>query len=319
MYLYELESELYQHFNFDTNPPPEVVNRFRGYINTTYKEMLGKKGMSKVRRKTLPFPSVANSPYTVLPQSASRIISIQDRTNMINLGLLDQQDFRRSDPGQVYTTSTPYKYAVANMAAAVAREPSDASELFVKSTSAADGVGVDVRLAGIITGGYQRTTHGPMNGTTATTVDAAITSWIQITKFSLNQLAKGTVTLHEDSGAGTELARITIGRASARYTQIQLYPTPSAVVTYYADVDIHVDGLFDPMDEPVFDEDYHWVLSSGAMMREYSRKRDHVAYAEEKARFKEGVSNLQLFHQRKAADSNRQGYSQLGPYYQRGT
>lgn len=323
MFLSDLEFELYDHFGHGDNPPSEVVTRFRRNINTAYKEILGMKGLSKLRRKTLTFVSVAQTPFAVLPQAAARIITIHDRVNQVTLDEISLQDVRFDDPGLASSSGVPYGYVILNLAAAVARDPTAAAELFVKSTSAADGAGVNVRLQGIITGGYEQTTVGPMNGVTATTVDASITSWLTIQRFNLSNLAKGVVTLLQGSGVGTELARIPIGKASAKYTQIQLHPVPTAALTYYADVDLNVPDMTDPNDEPVFHEDFHWLLSCGAMKREYQKREKSAQFAVEDKRWKSGIGDLKLFVQRKSGVGNQPStpirHSQLGPYYRPGT
>lgn len=324
MYLGEMEAEVYDHFGYGDNPSSQVViNRVRRELNTTYREILAMKGLSKLRRKVLTFASVANSPYAVLPQAASRLIVITDRTNMIPLDEMLIQDLRRRDPGQVASTSSPYAYVILNLASPVARDPSAAAELFTKSTSAADGTGVDASLSGIITGGYQRSTHGPLNGTVGSTIDASITTWTDITKFFLNNLAKGTVTLLEGSVNGTELARIAIGRSSARYSRIILYPTPTVAVTYYADVELNVEPMTQAYDECILHEDFHWLLPCGTIMREYQRKEKHVEHSIEKARWKQGISDLKAFVGRPSGAAHRSDnpprFSQLGSNFRAGS
>lgn len=318
--LSDMEAELYDHFGHSGNTPVDVINRFRRNLNIAYKEILSMKGMSKLRRAVLTFSSVASTPFAVLPQAASRIITIQDRTNQITLGDIGLQDIRRNDPGLAATVANPYGYVILNLAAPVAMDPSDASELFIKSTSASDGTGVTASLSGVITGGYQRTATKLMNGVTAASMDSSITSWLNITGFNISALAKGVVTLHEDSGTGAELARIAIGRSSARYTRIILYPTPSAAVTYHADVELLISALLCSNDEPVIPDDFQWLLPCGAMMREYAKREKHTNYAEEKARWRSGIGDLRMHLQRKSGvGDGAPRHSSLGSYYPAGT
>lgn len=324
MYLAEMEAEVYDHFGYGDNPSSQVViNRVRREINTTYKEILGMKGLTKLRRQVLTFASVAGSPYAVLPQAASRLITIQDRTNMAILDEIFIQDLRRRDPGQVASTSYPFAYVILNLASPVARDPSVAAELFTKSTSALDGSGVDAYLSGVITGGYPRTTHGPLNGIVGSTLDASITNWTNVSKFFLNNLAVGTVTLLEGSLVGTELARIAVGRSSARYSRILLYPTPSVSVTYFADVELNIEPMTQPNDESILHEDFHWLLPCGAIMREYQKKEKHTEHSIEKARWSRGISDLKAFVGRPSGAAHRgetpQRFSQLGPWFRAGS
>lgn len=323
MYLSEMESEVYDHFGYGDNPNNQiVVNRIRRNLNTAYKEILGMKGLSKLRRQVLTFASVANSPFAVLPQACSRLIVMTDRTNTVELDEMFLQELRRRDPGLLASTSSPYAYVILNLASPVARDPSAASELFTISSSAADGSGVDAYVSGVITGGYQRSTHGPLNGTVGSTVDAAITSWTNISKFFINNLAKGTVTLRETSVAGTELARIPVGRSSSRYSRIMLYPTPSVSVTYHVDVELYIEPLTQAMDEVILHDDFQWLIPCGAMLREYIKKEKHVEYSEELARWKRGISDLKAFVGRPSGSAHKYGqgqFSQLGPNFRSGS
>lgn len=317
MLLSEMQSELYDHFGYGSSPASAVVTRLLRNLNIAYRELMTGRGMSHLRRAILTFDSVANQPYAVLPQAASRILTIQDRTNTRRLTKRTLEDLRYGDPGLSSSSSVPYEYVIENLSSPVARDPSNASELFVDSTSAGDTQ--STYFSGIITGGYERSVTATLTGTTAVTLSAAITSWLFAKKWNLASVAVGTVTLHEDSGAGTELARIPIGKASARHSRLLLYPTPSAVVTYHADVELLVESLDNPFDEPILPVDYHWLVPCGAMMREYQKREKHTEYSIEKARWKEGSSALRSYVQRIAMPDQRQGegqrFSQLGPWF----
>jgi hypothetical protein len=82
------------------------------------------------------------------------------------------------------------------------------------------------------------------------------------------------VTLHEDSGAGTELARIAIGDAYAKYQSFLLYPTPAAVVTHYMDVTRSIKDMSEDFDEPLIDEDFHDLLLDMADLKELVKGDD---------------------------------------------
>lgn len=329
MNLQQIENTLYDRLGFDiANPETVVTTRLRRYVNDTYRRILGTRGCGKLRRRTLTFSSVASSPYAVLPQAATNLYTIQDRTNNWLLDPWTLNDLRGRDPGLTSGTANPYAFVVVNYASPVAKQPADASELFAKSDAASDGATKTVQLEGLTTGGYTRTASVAMNGTTAVSLGATITSWTDVTKFYLAPssgttlvTAAGNVTLHEDSGAGTELARITIGRAFPRYTLLHLYPTPATAQTYYADVDLHIEDMSSLADEPLLPEDFHWILVEGALEMEFVRLGRTEDARDRRSVIKGGVSDMKLFLRRKGGNPMPRDmrFSQLGSYYEPGT
>ncbi len=175
---------------------------------------------------------------------------------------------------------------------AVSKQPSDASRVFVKSTSASDVQ--TAFIEGIRTGGYPYTTSVTVAGVTGVDVNTAFTDWIEITKFYLSSPAVGTVTLLEDSGSGTELARIPIGGTFSRYQGLALHPTPAAAITYYVDSERPLPRMVNGSDEPPFPERFHRILIDGVLRREYEKK-DKAEYARAEQRFERGVAQLRYF------------------------
>jgi hypothetical protein len=312
---------------YKTAPDAAVVTRCKAYINQTQREILSMKGMSSLRRAIVPFDSVATIPYAVLPQCATRIISVVDRTGAYPLSPVSVGHIQQADPSFSSTSGTPGYFAVINLASAVARNPLAAAELFVKSDSASDTSTKEVFVEGIVTGGYPRSASVALNGVTAVSLGATITTWIQVNKFYLTlaaggvSTAAGNVTLHSISGAGLELSRISIGRAYPRYTRIQLWPTPSAAVTYHAEIELHIEDMAESNDEPYLPEDFHWLLGSGALLKEYQRKEQPAMVAIERGTYEDGLGNLKLYVARAVGTPpvERPRFSQLGPWYSAGS
>jgi hypothetical protein len=200
----------------------------------------------------------------------------------------------------------------------VATQPSDASSIFVKSTSAADTTQT-AYIEVVITGGYRRTASVTLTGTTAVNLSSAISTGEVIEDFYLSAVAAGTVTLHEDSGAGTELARITIGALRPRYYGFYLWPTPSAAVTYYVDYRREILDLVNNTDEPPIPTDYHPLLVTYARMREYE-KTDDSRYGQAREEFGLGLTRLKFNTQHlpdelPVVGRARMGRSRLGAMY----
>lgn len=328
MTLGETELMVYDQLNISGTPDSGSVRRIRQDINIAQKQILGMKGFGILRRKILTTASVASSPYMVMPQAAVLIDVIADRANNRNLDVISLRDIRFRDPGLTFSGSTPDSYCVLNYASAVAIEPSAAASLFVISDSAIDGTGISATVEGVVTGGYYRKASIAMAGLTAVNISTAISTWISVTKFYLSGGAAGNVTLHQTSGTGTELSRIPPGRSSARYTMVHLSGTPSTALTYYCDVELHVEDMSNINDESILHEDYHWLLACGALRRNYLKREKMSQYGAETTLWKDGIASMGSQIRRMAGVKTRgqrtsdypgRQFSQLGPNYPAGS
>lgn len=270
MTLGTLEAELYRRLGYASTPATEITTRLRAFLNLTHRQLLSIPGLDRLRDDTITFASASDQATYGLPPAAQRIQGITDRTNDRQLQLRSLDWIRSVDPG-LDQEGTPEVYAITGLQA-VAKQPSDASEIFVDSTAAGDTN--TAYLEGIRTGGHRTSLSVSMTGVTAVTFSAAITDIIEITKFYLSAAAVGTVTLHEDASGGTELARLAIGQTFSRYLGVQLWPTPSGAVTYYVDYTRTIPDMSIANDEPLIPEDFHWLLVEGALVKEWTKKDD---------------------------------------------
>lgn len=326
MNLGEIELAAYDRLGFQSTPDSAVIRRIRRYINDAHREVLGKKGFRNLRRRVLTAVSVASSPYMVMPQAATAIVVIADRANNRNLTPISLQDLRYRDPGLTFAGSTPDSYVVLNVASCVARDPSAAASLFVISDSASDGSGVSVNIEGITSAGVTRRASVALNGVTAVNVDANCATWMYVTKFYLSGPAAGNVTLHQTSGVGTELALISKGRSYPRYTQVHLSPTPGTAMTFYCDVELHIEDMVNVTDEPLIPEDYHRLMETGALKREFLRRKDMAEFGVEQATWKDALADLTVFLRARGGvsvggqrGSTSRQLSQLGSMFQAGS
>jgi hypothetical protein len=292
--------------------------RVIAFLNQRQRQLLTLPGLMHLRNTTVTFASVASQASYVLPNIA-KIHRIYDPTNQRVLYEMSQQRQRLIDP--IPITGTPESFIWLGRQV-VRTHPSDASELFVKSTSASD-VGT-AYVQGVITGNYPRTASVTMSGTTAVSLSSSITTWEQVNKFYVSTAAAGTITLREDSGSGTELATITIGQTSTDYWGFTLWPTPSSVITYSADIERAVTDLAQDTDVPVLPEDFHDVLLLGAVMDEYQRLNDQ-RWSVAEAEYTKRVEKLQYWLYETPTSqpfSLTRGYqrpSQLGSWFPSGT
>jgi hypothetical protein len=296
-----------------------VVTRILGFLNEGLRAVLSEPGLARLADSDLPltFASVANQARYVLPEAVNRIVAIHEQTNDRTLDAMSLQDYRRFTPNPTTQTGTPVRYVLIGRTA-VAMQPSDASEIFIKSTNAGD-TGT-VYLEGTITGGYQRQTSTTMTGVTAKSIDTTITSFLEISDFYLSANAVGTVTLLEDSGLGTELARITIGAKRPRYTALYLWPTPTAAITYYVDYRRELVDLANATDEPSLPTDFHPMLVAYGVAREQEYQGEEDRSTQAMQRFAYYLSRLKFATQSLSDElpvvgRRRIGHSRLGGFY----
>jgi hypothetical protein len=276
---------------YQLSPSGPVTTRLTRWINEGVRAILAEPGLTRLADSDSPLPiaSVASTARVVVPEAVARILSLTERTNDLSLKAMDLQTYRTLDPDAASTSGTPTHFVPIGRVA-VATQPSNASELFVDSTSASDTSTAYVR--GLVTGGYRRTAAVSLTGTTAVTLSSSITSWIEVEDFYLSANALGTVTLVEDASGGTELAQITIGQKRPRYYAFYLWPTPAAAVTYYVDYRRELVDLVNPTDEPPLPTDFHPALVAYAVAREKEKTGDAENAALALARYRKYVRDL---------------------------
>lgn len=294
--------------------------RLGDFLNECHRELLSEVGMATVRDDVLTFATVASQQrYALNDQGIAKIHRLWASVNPRRLRKRSLAWLRETDGRALLNTGVP-DYWIPLSSTQVATQPSDASEIFVKSTSAGD-VGT-CYIEGIITGGYRRTASVVMTGVTAVSLSTLITSFIEIDKFYLSAATVGTVTLHEDSGVGTELARIAIGDAYAKYQTILLYLTPSAVETISVDITRRIGDMLNDTDEPLIDEDFHDLLLDMADLKELAEGDDparHVVVEKHRVKRRNEFREW-LFAGGDAQDNSddRGGGSNLGSFFPSG-
>lgn len=311
-------------YRLNKTPPPDMdaatEARLIGFLNQRQRRLLSMPGLRHLREATVTFNSVADQPGYVLANVA-KISRMFETTNDRVLYEMSQQDYRLVQPDTTIT-GTPEAFVWTGRQE-VAAQPSNASELFVKSSSASDTTQT-CYVEGVITGGYPASASVTLTGTTAVSLSASITTWERVDKFYLSAVGVGTVTLHEDSGAGTTLATIAIGQTVTDYTGFSLWSTPSAVITYYVDITRQVTDLAQSTDVPVLPEDFHDVLLLGCVADEFAHLSDaryDLTMREYNARLGELKYWLAESAIGKISNLSRQWQrpSQLGSWYPSGT
>ena len=287
-------SDLYRRLNFPSSPASATTTRLTAFVNEGLQELYSLPGMATWvarHQPALTFASIASTPVVTLPPGISRVEAIRDTTNDWTLAMLSRDEYQRREPDPSSITGTPSHWVPMGFSA-VAKQPADASLLFIKSTAAGDTTQT-VRIEGIRTGGYPTSASATLTGTTAAGI-GSFGDFIQVTKFYLSAVGVGAITLHEDSGAGTELAQIPIGETFSRYEQIALWPTPSAAITYTVDAERDYVDMSQSNDEPLFPRRFHRLLVDYALWKEHDKTDDSRA-KDAQSRWLKGVSDLRYF------------------------
>ena len=316
MTLTNILAEAYRRLGFASSPASDVTTRLTGFANSEVKEVLSDPVLSKFRRRTIPFATVADLATAVLPQAVTRIYTITDRTNQRVLDDVDQAWIREQDPGRSFSSGTPEAYAIIGYSDPVARQPSDSSQLLVKSSAGGDTTQT-AYIEVVDSDGYVRTASVTLTGATAVNLGPADS--LTVIDFYLSATAVGEVTLHEDTGSGTELAKIGIGKTRARYTALEMYPTTSSAVTLHADADLEISDLVNGADEPIIPDEFSEIIILGVQQREYlKREKPDIAREYEKAKAP-WRAKMHFHVHRKSSGSGSKGHSQLGGFYEAGT
>jgi hypothetical protein len=315
----DIKTAVYEDTGYASSPASAVSTRVARYVNEAVRAILAEPGLQRLadNDSQLQVASVASQARYVVPEAAARIMGINERTNDRALMAMSLEEYRRREPDPTITGTPTHFVPVGRVAVAV--QPSDASSLFVDSTSASD-TGTAF-IEGLVTGGYRRTASVTMTGTTAVNLASTISNWIEVEDFYISANAVGTVTLHEDASGGTELAQITIGQKRPRYYAFYLWPTPAAVVTYYVDYRRELVDLANDTDEPPLPTDFHPMLAKYAAWREWELKDDVQRALQAKQQYDKWLTRLKFYTQSLSSElpvmgrGRRVGHSRLGGEY----
>lgn len=312
----DLEQAVYRRTNKNTSSVDTATQtRIRHFLNQRHRRLLAMPGLHFLRETVLSFASVASQSRYALPHVAA-VTRMWETTNDRDLDPLSKDEYRLINPNPDNFAGTPTHWVFLGYEP-VSVQPANASSLFLKSTSASDTQTAYVETE--ITGGYPRVQSVALTGVTAVDLGATITTNERVTKFYLASAAAGVVTLHEDSGSGTELARIGIGQTTQKYWVFHLHPQPSAVVTYFADAELVVADFAQDTDEPWVPEDFHCLLELGATMDEMI-KMDDSRYAAVATEYADEMEKLEYWIAKQAAGRETpRGWSRLGPQFEAGT
>ena len=292
MTLTQLLADCYRRCGFPASVDTATSTRFTAFLNETQQELLSAPGMETLLADTMTFASVASQPTYGLPPAIGRIREIVDATNRLTLAPKSLAWYRQMYPAPTAITGLPTQWIDLGYSP-VQIQPSDLSQLYVVSTSAGDTQAAYIEV--VRSDGTTILVTCTLLGVTPVIVGDATTQAIEVTKFYLASSAVGIVSLREDSGSGTELARIRPIETTSRYRQIALAVCPSSILTYTMDYQRDVRDMANPTDEPVIPVRFHRLLALGARVKEYEKQDQGPRYQAAKRDYDLELANLKYF------------------------
>lgn len=238
--------------------------------------------MDQLRDTTVTFATVASQKKYGLPQALVKIRDIYDVTNQRRVLPKTLDYVRNVDPGLTAISSFVENWIPLNgWGAELAELAATGVGLWVASSSASDTTQkayLETTRLGGISGGTAVSGGTALNGTTRVQV-GALTDHVEIVKFYVDTVGLGAISVFDAASNGNLLSTIQIGRTSARFYMIQLYPTPGAAVTLSVDCQRAIQDLVQATEEPLLPEDFHEALVHLATHEEWVNRDDSRAGA----------------------------------------
>ncbi len=263
----ELQIDVYEDTGAN-NPMPttQTVARISKNINKAHRKILTEPGLIRLRHTGMPiqFDTEADRFLYGLPPSLSSVRALTERDTTRILFPKTIDEIREEDPG---FTRQDTPWAFVPIGYKVIQRAPDSTGLWVASTSSSDSTPVvqvvGVRASSIISAEESAT----LTGTTRVAL-GTITDYVDVISLSVSQTCVGVVSLYDAAASGNVLAEIPIGAQTSQYFMLQIYPTPSDVVTYYVDGTYRIVTLQDAQDTPQLPEEFHDMLSDYAKEQE---------------------------------------------------
>lgn len=296
----------------------EPRTRIRAALNFWQRRILADPRFATLLRDSEgTFDTVANQAVYGLGIPMGRLLGISQDLNEATLALRDRAWLRRSDPG-LSAIGSPADAYIPRGWFPVQTQPANASSIFAKSSSAADTTQViDWEFT---TSALQRVSgNTTLTGTTALQLGTA-TTVVEVVKLSLRTAGAGTITVTEDSGAGATLLTVPIGQTFGRFLHVQLWPTPSAVLTYRVDYSREVQDMVQDTDQPLIPPDFQHLLAMGAEYDEWRKLSDDrysVTYQDIDREL--GKLSAHLWDLADDTQGSTVGRSRLGSWFAAGT
>lgn len=297
MTLHEIVDRVREHMNLATGEYTSAQYlRVQGHVNQWHRRILSLGGFDVFRRGTWSVASTASDPLLAMPSSVGRVLRIHDAANRVTLEERFWDWYQWVQPNASANLGLPRIWVLGGPVACAALGASSAGiGLWAESTSNSDTC--HLYIEGVRAYGNVWSDTVTLTGTTRVAV-GLLTDWTTVTKVELDAAAIGQVSLFTVAAAGTAKAVIPIGNRRVSYLAVNLWPTPSASVTYTVEYERQLLDMTDAADCPLLPEDYHWLLEKAAIAEEYQRTSDDREQAQ-RADVQRGIGELRArLHQR---------------------
>ena len=291
----DMESLVYQDFGYAAAPATTVTTRIRGYLNDRHRRIVSRPGMEKFRNETGTFATVASTPTYGLDMPIAKILKITDTTNNHPLWERGFDWYRITDPDPADFTVLAEYWIYRRLGPALRNI--GGTGVWIVSTSATDagGSAVTALVETIDTVTSITSTTAASNGTTRVQVGTA-TNHQRLLRFSISAAAVGEIELYDAATGGNLVSQIEIGRTTAQFVTISLWPTPSAVVTIQVDYLHQIRDFTTAYTEPQLPLDFHYLVVLGAKIDEARQKgNDEIRSKEWQMEYYQGLQDLSGF------------------------
>jgi hypothetical protein len=287
----DLEADLYRDFGYATSPATAVTTRIRAYLNTRHRRLLGMPGLEKLRWQTQTFSTVASTPIYGLDMPIAKVLKLADTTNDQPLWQRGLDWYRTIEPDTSAASGTSQYWI--DMGHSPALRDIGGTRLDVVSTSASDTTQTAL-VETINSVGSITSTTAALNGTTRVQIGTA-TNHQRLLRFAVSAAGVGEIELYDAAAAGNLVSQIEVGRTSAQFQQIALWPTPSAIVTIQIDFLHHIRDFTTAYTEPQLPLDFHWLVALGAKIDEARQKGSDARQKEWTPEYEQGIRDLLAF------------------------
>jgi len=268
----ELQNQVLEACGHTTAASSAQRTRIKRALNNWQRRILTKPGHNVLLRDSeATFDTVASQAVYGIGLPLGRLNGVSCDSLEQTLALKDRAWLRRYDPG-LTATSSPADAYIPRGWFPVQQHPANASGVYAISTAAGDTTQV-LDWEFVISGPARVSGTTTLTGTTQVQLGTA-TTVIEVVKLSLRTAGAGTITVREDSGVGTTLATFQIGQLNNQFLHIQLWPTPSSVVTYRIDYTRVLQDMVQDTDVSLLPYDFQHLLGLGAEYDEWRKLSD---------------------------------------------
>ncbi len=293
MTLAELEADVYRDFGYAATPASTVTTRIDAYLNNRHRRILSLPGLENLRTQTGTFATVASQAQYGLDMPIAKVLKITDTTNDQPLWQRGLDWYRIVEPDSSAASGTSQYWIDRGLSPAL--RDIGGAVLYVVSTAAGDAMATLVET--ITTVGAIQSNLTTLNGITRVVVNSVgTTNHQRLLRFSVATAATGEIELYDNSVGGNLVSQIEVGRTTAQFQQIALWPTPSAAVTMQVDYIHHIRNLTSASyAEPQLPLDFHYLVSLGAKIDEARYQQHDSRTAEWQREYDQGIRDMLAF------------------------